>query len=106
MSANKDLCKQISTQEEHLFTLLDEIHAVKTEKQAGTKVDSVHVAADAGDDGPLHVGDRAAFASRIFKQLDRDRDGYLDIAELKRFAVLTGFEGDSFAWAEEYKQMC
>eukprot|EP00973_Karenia_brevis_P031691 4372798-Karenia_brevis.AAC.1 len=44
--------------------------------------------------------------ARLFKKLDRDGDGFLDIAELKRFAVLTGFEGDPFVWAEEYKQMC
>eukprot|EP00973_Karenia_brevis_P021005 2888254-Karenia_brevis.AAC.1 len=57
------------------------------------------VASDGGDAGPLHLGSQADMTARLFGKLDRDRDGFLDIAELKQFAVLTGFEGDPFVWA-------
>jgi len=49
---------------------------------------------------------RPEMISAIFKCLDVDQAGYLNKVKLQHFAELTGFEGDSVAWGEEYVLLC
>eukprot|EP00435_Cladocopium_sp_Y103_P073122 s1104_g42.t1 len=49
---------------------------------------------------------REELTQGIFRFLDVDKEGYLNKPKLFQFAELTGFEGDSVAWGEEYNLMC
>lgn len=49
---------------------------------------------------------RAQLKATAFKLFDRDGDGYLHDAELKRFALELGFDGGAAEWAQEYTFLC
>lgn len=42
----------------------------------------------------------------IFDYCDADRDGHLSIGEMRKFASLSGFDGDDEDWREEYFGLC
>lgn len=44
--------------------------------------------------------------SSIFNALDQDGDRRLGSSEMRRFAELSGFEGDDADWQEEYQMLC
>ena len=49
---------------------------------------------------------RAGLVAAVFRALDRDRDGVLNMMEMQRFAELTGFDGGSDEWAQTYRFLC
>uniref|UniRef100_A0A7R9ZYS0 Calmodulin n=1 Tax=Pyrodinium bahamense TaxID=73915 RepID=A0A7R9ZYS0_9DINO len=49
---------------------------------------------------------RESITMGLFKQLDRDRDGYLNLKEMQNFASLIGFKCDDEKWAKEYALFC
>jgi len=49
---------------------------------------------------------RLARVIAAFDALDHDRDGALNLLELRRFAECSGFEGTDAEWAVEYERLC
>eukprot|EP00435_Cladocopium_sp_Y103_P068572 s344_g31.t1 len=64
----------------------------------------VHWAAKAPMNNPCM--NRNDLKSSIFNALDQDGDRRLGSAEMRRFAELSGFEGDDADWQEEYQMLC
>jgi len=50
--------------------------------------------------------EREKLIRTVFKGCDADGDGCLDSAEMKKFAMFTGFDGSAEDWAAEYKTLC
>jgi Ca2+-binding EF-hand superfamily protein/predicted GNAT family acetyltransferase len=51
-------------------------------------------------------GERKKLIDLVFSTCDRDRDSILNVGELRRFAILTGFDGDAAAWESEFNVLC
>mmetsp|Transcript_118234 Transcript_118234/g.264042 ORF Transcript_118234/g.264042 Transcript_118234/m.264042 type:complete len:380 (-) Transcript_118234:106-1245(-) len=51
-------------------------------------------------------GPRSEMIRGIFSACDADKNGRLNLTELKTFAAQTGFDGEEAAWADEYTMLC
>ena len=50
--------------------------------------------------------ERASLVISLFEVLDRDRDGFVGVQELRVLAVATGFRGSEDEWISEYRLLC
>lgn len=64
---------------------------------------------EAGADITVEAGSpdlRAEFIRQLFQKCDVDQVGRLTLREMRKFALLTDFEGTDADWAEEYNALC
>eukprot|EP00930_Biecheleria_cincta_P092427 TRINITY_DN8233_c0_g1_i1.p1 TRINITY_DN8233_c0_g1~~TRINITY_DN8233_c0_g1_i1.p1 ORF type:complete len:2246 (+),score=491.91 TRINITY_DN8233_c0_g1_i1:182-6919(+) len=52
------------------------------------------------------AANRVQLISDVFKALDVDGDGHLSSAEMRPFALHTGFDGSDVDWLEEFRSLC
>ncbi|CAE8678105.1 unnamed protein product [Polarella glacialis] len=80
-----------------------QLQAVPLEEAGGSAPSSSRAPRPSGTVAPAS---RSTMVSGVFRALDADGDGHLNMSEMKVFAVRVGFDGGDADWAAEFASLC